>query len=140
MYVDRSLRGYPKKYKLIGELKFKDCMRLNIKTTSNLFVGITYKKRDFIIHPECFDAKNIFSHPLIHNLKHKQYKGQGLSRQMKISLEKHRLENCVKHQIHQIQYISDRNGKTEYRGWTYARNEVVLQPGCIMDDFEFRVP
>ena len=28
--------------------------------------------------------------------------------------------------------------KTEYRGWTYAKNEVVLQPGWISDAFEFR--
>ena len=41
MYVDRSLRGYPKNDKLIDELNFKNCMRLRIKTTSKYFVGIT---------------------------------------------------------------------------------------------------
>ena len=29
MYVDRSLRGDPKKYKLIYESNFKNCVRLN---------------------------------------------------------------------------------------------------------------
>ena len=41
MYVDCSLRGDPKKENFIDELKFKNFMRLNIKTTSKLFVGIT---------------------------------------------------------------------------------------------------
>ena len=71
MYVDRSLRGDQKKDKLIYELRFKIFMRLKRKTTSKLFVGITYKKRKFIIHPEYFDANNIFSHPFIQNLKYK---------------------------------------------------------------------
>ena len=54
MYVDRSLRGDPKKYKLIDESNFKNCVRLNRNTTSKLCVGITHKKRRFIIHPEFF--------------------------------------------------------------------------------------
>ena len=50
------------------------------------------------------------------------------------------MEKSVKQQIHQIQRITGSNGKTEYRGWTYAKNEVVLQPGWISDNFEFREP
>ena len=63
-----------------------------------------------------------------------------LSRKMKISLKKHRLENSVKHQIHQIIRITSKNGKTEYLGRTYAKNGVVLEPDCISDSFEFREP
>ena len=47
MYVDRSSRGYPKKDKLIDELSFKNCVRLNIKTTSKLFLGITHNKKAY---------------------------------------------------------------------------------------------
>ena len=92
------------------------------------------------MNPEYFDANNIFSHPFIKNLKHKPNMVQDLSRKMKISIKKHIWENSVKHQIHQIQRITGRNGKTEYRGWTYAKNEVVLQPGWISSDFEFYEP
>ena len=54
MYFDHSLRGDPKRDKLIDELNFKNCMRLKKKTTIKFFVGITYKKRKFIIIPEYF--------------------------------------------------------------------------------------
>ena len=87
-------------------------MRLKIKTTSKLFFGITYLKREFIIHPEYFDANIIFPHPFIQNLKHKPKMFQDLSRQIKKALKKQSLENSVKHQIHQIQRITNRNGKT----------------------------
>ena len=112
MYVDRSLRGDPNKEKLIDELNFKNCMRLNKKTTSKFFFGTTYRKRKFIIHPKYFDANNIFSHPFIQNLKHKPNMVQELSRQMKIALKKYIFENSVKQKIHQIQRITSRNGKT----------------------------
>ena len=61
-----------------------------------------------------------------------------LSRQMKISLKKQRLGNSVKHQIHKIIRITSNNGKIEYRGSTYAKNEVVLEPGWLSDAFELR--
>ena len=64
---------------------------------------------------------------------------QDLSRQMKTSLKRQRLENSVKQKTHQIQLITGRNGKTEYRGWTYEK-KIVLQPGWIRDAFEFREP
>ena len=38
--------------------------------------------------------------------------------------------------IYQIIRITSKSGKTEYRGRTYAKNEVVLEPGWISDDFE----
>ena len=41
MYVDRSLRGDPMKYRFIDELNFKNCLRLTRKNTSKFFVGIT---------------------------------------------------------------------------------------------------
>ena len=50
------------------------------------------------------------------------------------------MENSVKHQIHQIMRITSNNGKTEYCGRTYAKNEVVLEPGWISDAFELREP
>ena len=78
-FVYCSLCGDPKKYKLIGELNFKSSVRLRRKTTSKFFFGITKKKRKFIIHPEFFDANNIFSHPFIQNLKHKPNMFQYLS-------------------------------------------------------------
>ena len=82
MYVDCSSRGYPNKDNFIDELNFKNCMSLKRKTTKNFFVGITYKKRKFIIYPEYFDANNIFSHPFIQNLKHKPNMVQDLKIQM----------------------------------------------------------
>ena len=65
---------------------------------------------------------------------------QYLSRQINISLKKQRVENSVNHQIHQILRITIKNGKTEYRGRTYAKNEVVLEPGWLINDFELREP
>ena len=88
IYVDRSLRGDPDKDELIDELNFKNCVSLKRKTTSKLFVGLTYKKRKFIIHPEFFDANNIFSHPFIQNLKHKPNIIQDLSRQWRYHFKK----------------------------------------------------
>ena len=49
-----------------------------------------------------------------------------LSRQIKISLKKQRLENSFKHKIKKIIRITSKNGKTEYDGRTYTKNEVVL--------------
>ena len=63
-----------------------------------------------------------------------------LSRKMKISLKKQIWENTVNHQIHQILLINSKNDKTEYHGRTYAKNEVVIEPGLISNNFEFREP
>ena len=82
MCVERSLRGDTNKDKLIDELNFKNCVCLNRKETRKLFFGITKKR--FIIHPEFFDASNIFLHPFIKNLKHKLNIVQNLSIQMEI--------------------------------------------------------
>ena len=71
MYVNRSSHGDSKKYKLIDELNSKNCVRLMIKTTSKLFVGITYKTKKFIIYPEYVGANSISLHPLFQNIKHK---------------------------------------------------------------------
>ena len=59
---------------------------------------------------------------------------------MKIALLKNILDNSVEQKIHQIQCITGKNGKTEYCGWTYAKNEVLLEPGWISDAFEFHEP
>ena len=44
-YVDRSSREDLKTKKLIDELNFRNCMRLNRKKKSKFSVGTTYKKR-----------------------------------------------------------------------------------------------
>ena len=86
MYVDSLSRGNQNMENFIDELNLKNRMRLKRRTTSKFIVGITYKK--ITIHQEYFDAKNIFSHSFIHNLKHKPKIFQDLSIQMKISLKK----------------------------------------------------
>ena len=86
MYVDRSLRGDPKKDKFIDELHFKNCMRSKINTTGKFFVGNTVNGEKFIIHAEYFDSKNVFSHPFIHNTKHRPNVVQDLSKPMKKAL------------------------------------------------------
>ena len=48
------------------------------------------------------------------------------------------MNNSCKHQIHQIIHITINNGKTEYRGRTYAKNDIALEPGWISDDLELR--
>ena len=50
------------------------------------------------------------------------------------------MENSVKHKTPQIICIPSKNGKTEYRGRTYAKNQAVLEPGWISDAFELREP
>ena len=85
-------------------------------------------------------ANNIFTYPFIQNLKRKPNMVHYLSRQMKISLKIYILKNSVKYQIHQILRITKNNGKIEYRGRTYAKHYVVLEPGWISDDFELHEP
>ena len=41
MYIDRSVRGDPKKNNLIDEINFKYCVRLKRKKKIKFFVGIT---------------------------------------------------------------------------------------------------
>ena len=50
MYVYCSLYGDPKRGKFIDELKFKNCMKFKINTTSKFFAVIIIKGRKFIIH------------------------------------------------------------------------------------------
>ena len=90
-------------------------MHLKKDKTSKLCVGITYKQRNFIIHPKYFNANNIFSHLFIQNIKHKPNMVHDLSRQMKIELKIYILDNSVEHQIYQIQRITGSNGRIEYR-------------------------
>ena len=59
MYVDHSLRGDTKKYKLIDELNFTNFMQLKrIQKSSSLLILQTNKQRTFIIHPEFMVAKH----------------------------------------------------------------------------------
>ena len=128
------------KDKFIDELNFKNYVRLSRKKTIKFFVGITSKKRKYIIQPEFFDANNIISDPFIQNIKCKPNMVHDLSRKMKISILKTNIGEKFKHQIHQIIRITSKNGKTEYRRRIYAKNEIALEPGCISDAFELREP
>ena len=56
---------------------------------------------------------------------------------MMISLKKQILKNIPEQQIN---CITNRNGKTEYRGRINVKKEFVLQPGWIMDAFELSEP
>ena len=87
MYIDRSLRGDPKKYKLIDELKFKNCMSFKRNKTRKSFVRIKVKGRKFIIRAKYFDAKNISSHPFLQNIKHRPNVVQDLSKPMNKALK-----------------------------------------------------
>ena len=50
------------------------------------------------------------------------------------------MEKSIKLKIHKITRITDNNSKTDYCGRTYAKNEVVLEPGWMREMFEFREP
>ena len=65
IYVDRLLRGDPKKDKLIDELNFSNFMHLKRIQISKLFVGITVKQRKFIIHPEFMVTNHIIADQFI---------------------------------------------------------------------------
>ena len=134
IYVDRSLRGDPKKDKLIDELNFTRCMRLMIIQKSNFFVGITYRQRKFIIHPEFMVANKEIIDRFIQNLKINPNKVHDLIGEMKKSLKKQILETSIKPQIHKITRSTDNNGKAEYHGRKYANNEVALEPDWIRDN------
>ena len=69
MYVDLSLRGDPKKDKLIDELNFTNGMHLKRIQKSTFFVVITFKQRKFIIYPEFMVANHIIADQFIQNLK-----------------------------------------------------------------------
>ena len=136
MYVDRSLRGDPKKDKLIDELDFKKCMQLNRIQKSNLFVGITDKQRRFIIHPEFMVANHKITDQFIQNLKSNPNKVHDLTGEMKRLLKKQRLVKIIKPQIHKITRITDNIGKIDYHGRKYANQLVALEPGWIREIFE----
>ena len=49
MYVNCSLLGDTKKENFIDELNFENCIRLKIKTTSKLYVGITWINKSLLL-------------------------------------------------------------------------------------------
>ena len=69
MYVEHSLRGAPNKDKLIDELNFTNCIQLKRIQKSKFFVGITFKQRNFIIHPEFMVVNHKIADQFIQNLK-----------------------------------------------------------------------
>ena len=85
-------------------------------------------------------ANHKIADQFIQNLKSNPNKVHDLTGGMKRSLKKQRLEKSIKLQIHKITRITDNNGKTDYCGRKYAKNEVVLEPGWIHETFEFREP
>ena len=124
IYVDRSLRGDPKKDKLIDDLNFTNCMHLKKIQKNKFFVGITVKQQKIIIYPEFIVANHIISHQFIQNLKSNPNKVHDMQSEMKISLKKQRLGKSIKLQIHKITCITDKNCKTDYHGRTYENNVV----------------
>ena len=92
MYVDRSLRGYPKKDRLIDELNFTNSMHLRRIQKSKFFVGITVKQRKFIFHPEFMVANHIIADQFIQNLNSNPNKVHDLPSEMKRSLLKTEIE------------------------------------------------
>ena len=86
MYIDRSLRGDPKKDRFIDELNFTKCIQSKIIQKSNFFVGITDKQRKFIIHPEFMVANHKIADQFIQNLKSNPNKVHDLTGEMKRSL------------------------------------------------------
>ena len=98
---------------------------LAFKEKENKQVICWYYIKKCIIHSECFDTNNLISDPFIQNLKRKPNMVPDLSRKMKISLKKQRLDNSIKNKIHQIICITSKNGKKEYCRRTYAKNDVV---------------
>ena len=65
IYVDRSLRGDPNKYKFIDDLNFTNCIHLNRIQKSKFFVGIAVKQIKFIIHPEFLVVNHIIAYQFI---------------------------------------------------------------------------
>ena len=64
---------------------------------------------------------------------------QDLSRQMNTALKKRDRRTVLN--IKYNKYNAPLAGMVKkYRGWTYAKNEFLLQPGWINDAFEFREP
>ena len=96
MYVDCSLRGDPQKDKLMDELIFTNCTHLKRIQKSKLFVGITVKQRNFIIHPEFMVANHIIADQFIQNLKINPNKVHDLPSEMKRSLKKQRQKKSIK--------------------------------------------
>ena len=86
MYVDRSLRGDPKKDKLIDKLNFTNCMHLKIIQKSKFFVVITVKQTKFIIHPEFMFVNHIIADQFIQNIKSNPNKVHDLPSEKKRSL------------------------------------------------------
>ena len=86
MYIDRSLRGYPKKDKLIYELNFKKCIQLKRIQKRKLFVGITDKQTSFIIYPEFMVVNHKIVDQFIQNLKSNPNKVHDMTVEMKRSL------------------------------------------------------
>ena len=86
MYVDRFLRGDPKKDRLLDDLNFMNCMHLKRIEKSKLFVGITVKQIKFIIHPEFMVVNHIIADQFIQNLKSNPNKVHDLPSEMKRSL------------------------------------------------------
>ena len=67
--------------------RYDDSENIYIVTVGQWKTFLYYiQKINFIIYPEYFDTKNIFSHPFIHIIKHKPNMLQDLSRQIKIAL------------------------------------------------------
>ena len=115
-------------------------MQLKIIQKIKFFVGIRDKQRKFIIHPEFIVANHKITDQFIQNLKINPNKDHDLTGEMKRLLKKTEIGKSIKPQIHKITRITENNGKTDYHGWTYAKQLVALEPGWIFENFEFHEP
>ena len=97
MYVDRSLRGDPRKDKLIDELNFKKCMQLKRIQKSKFFVGITDKQINFIIHTESMVANQKITDQFIQNLKSNPNNVHDLTGEIKKPPKKERMKKVSNH-------------------------------------------
>ena len=88
-------------------INFTKCRQLKIIQKINFFVGITDKRRKYIIHPEFMVANHKIADQFIQNLKSNPNKLHDLTGEMKRSLKQQRLVKSIKMQIHKIKRIEE---------------------------------
>ena len=84
-------------------IKLHKLYEIKENTKSKVFVGITVKQRNFIIHPEFTAANHNISDQFIQNLKSNPKKVHDLTGEMKRTLKTQRLEkvsNCKYTKLH----------------------------------------
>ena len=139
MYVNRSLHGDPRKNKLIDEVNLKNCVRLYRRQQEISLLVLQWKKESLLFILNILTPEYIITSIYSEYQTWTKHGSEPVKKNGDITLKK-RLDKSINHQIHQIIRINRKNGKTEYRGRTYAKNKVVIEPGWISNVFEFREP